>query len=292
MSGKSLAVARSVAELRARADIWRSAGERIGLVPTMGALHAGHLALVAAARERFRRVIVSIFVNPKQFGPREDFTTYPRPETDDLDKLAGAAVDLAYIPTVEEMYPPGFATAISVGGPSEGLCGAHRPGHFDGVATVVAKLLTQATPDAAFFGEKDYQQLMVVRRMARDLNLRSEIVGVPTVREPDGLALSSRNVYLSAEERRLAPHLHRLLRAAAADIADSAAPEPIVSRTIAELGFQGFMVEYLELRDAATLAPVSAMSSQPARLLAAVHLGRTRLIDNVPVAVAFPASVA
>jgi pantoate--beta-alanine ligase len=292
MSGMSLTVARSIAELRRQIDGWRSADERIGLVPTMGALHAGHLALVAAARERCRRVIVSIFVNPRQFGPREDFTTYPRPETDDLDKLADAAADLVFMPAVEEMYPPGFATTISVGGPSEGLCGAHRPGHFDGVATVVAKLLTQATPDAAFFGEKDYQQLLVVRRMARDLNLRSEIVGVPTVREPDGLALSSRNVYLSADERRLAPQLHRLMRAAAADIAAGAAPAAIVSRTIAELGFQGFMVEYLELRDAATLAPVAATPSRPARLLAAVHLGRTRLIDNVPVAVAFPAAVA
>jgi pantoate--beta-alanine ligase len=181
------------------------------------------------------------------------------------------------------MYPPGFATTISVGGPSEGLCGAQRPGHFDGVATVVAKLLTQAAPDAAFFGEKDYQQLMVVRRMARDLDLPVEIVGVPTVREPDGLALSSRNVYLSAEERRLAPNLHRLMRETAGEIAKNAPPAAILQRAKAALGELGFAVEYLELRDATTLTPISITPARPARLLAAVHLGRTRLIDNIPV---------
>jgi pantoate--beta-alanine ligase len=250
----------------------------------MGALHAGHLALVAAAQRQCRRVVVSIFVNPKQFGPREDFSAYPRPEVDDLAKLAGAKADLAFIPTVDEMYPPGFASAISVGGPSEGLCGAHRPGHFDGVATVVAKLLTQTAPDAAFFGEKDYQQLLVVRRMARDLDLPVEIVGVPTVREPDGLARSSRNVYLSAEERRLAPDLNRVMREAAAAIVRAQAPAPALRDAVAELTRLGFEVEYLELRDAATLVPVIDMPAAPARLLAAVHLGRTRLIDNIPVA--------
>lgn len=277
-------VVRSVAELRRQVGVWRAAGERVGLVPTMGALHAGHLALVAAARAQCRRVVVSIFVNPKQFGPREDFATYPRPEADDLDKLARAATDLVFIPAVEEMYPDGFATTISVAGPSEGLCGAHRPGHFDGVATVVAKLLIQATPDAAFFGEKDYQQLMVVRRMARDLNLPVAIVGVPTVREPDGLALSSRNVYLSAKERGIAPHLSRALREAAAEIGRGAASEPVLARAVAALSECGFAVEYLDLRDAATLAPLSVAPHRPARLLAAVHLGNTRLIDNIAVA--------
>ena len=173
MSGE-IAIARSVAELRRRVGAWRTQGERVGLVPTMGALHAGHLALVAAARAQCRRVVASIFVNPKQFGPREDFATYPRPEADDLAKLTTAGTDVAYIPAVEEMYPDGFTTTISLGGPAEPLEGAHRPGHFDGVATVVAKLLIQAAPDAAFFGEKDYQQLLVVRRMARDLNLPVE----------------------------------------------------------------------------------------------------------------------
>ena len=277
-------ITRSISDLRRRVAEWRAAGERVGLVPTMGALHAGHMALAAAARKNCRRTVASIFVNPKQFGPREDFSTYPRPEADDLAKLTEAGTDLAFIPTVEEMYPEGFATTISVTGPSEGLCGAHRPGHFDGVATIVAKLLIQASPDAAFFGEKDYQQLMVVRRMVRDLNLPVEIIGVPTVREPDGLALSSRNVYLSPEERGLAPHLYRALREAAAAIAAGTAPGTVLQRAIAELNALGVRVEYLELRDAASLAPLAGTPTAPARLLAAVHLGRTRLIDNLAVA--------
>jgi pantoate--beta-alanine ligase len=276
-----LPVARSVAELRQHVARWRERGERIGLVPTMGALHQGHLALVAAAQARCQRVVVSIFINPKQFGPQEDLASYPRPEADDLAKLTRANVDLAFIPPVDAMYPPGFATAVTVGGPSEGLCGAHRPGHFDGVATVVAKLLIQTAPNAAFFGEKDYQQLMVVRLMARDLNLPVEIVGVPTVREPDGLALSSRNVYLSAEERQVAPNLNRILREAAGEIAGGTLPAPILQRAISALSELGFAVEYLELRDTTTLAPLLDMPSRPARLLAAVQLGRTRLIDNV-----------
>ena len=251
----------------------------------MGALHAGHLALVAAAQAECRRVVVSIFVNPRQFGPREDFSTYPRPEADDLDKLTRAGADLAFIPAVEEVYPAGFATTISVGGPSEGLCGAQRPGHFDGVATVVAKLLIQVTPDAAFFGEKDYQQLMVVRRMARDLDLPVEIVGVPTVREADGLALSSRNVYLSDEDKaaRAEPQPHHA-RGGRRDRTGSGAGPPLPCARNAELTARGVVVEYLELRDAATLASLSEPPGQPARLLAAVHLGRTRLIDNIAVA--------
>jgi pantoate--beta-alanine ligase len=277
-------VVRSVAELRVAVAGWWGANERIALVPTMGALHRGHLALVAAARSRCRRVVASIFVNPKQFGPREDFASYPRPVADDLAALAAAGIDLVFMPPAEEMYPPGFATTIGVAGPSEGLCGAHRPGHFDGVATVVAKLLIQTAPDAAFFGEKDYQQLMVVRRMVRDLDLPVEIVGVPTVREADGLALSSRNVYLSAEERRVAPDLYRALRQAAGDIARGGAPGAVLRRTVDELDRLGFKVEYLELRDAATLTPLSECREAPARLLAAVHLGRTRLIDNVSLA--------
>jgi pantoate--beta-alanine ligase len=283
MTSTTVVVARSVAELRRLVAGWRTAGERVGLVPTMGALHAGHLALVASAQAQCRRVVVSIFVNPKQFGPREDFSSYPRPEADDLAKLGRAGADLAYIPAVGEIYPAGFATTITVGGPSDGLCGAHRPGHFDGVATVVAKLLTQAAPDAAFFGEKDYQQLMVVRRMTQDLNLPVEIVGVPTVREADGLALSSRNVYLSAEERRLAPNLNRVMRETVSAIARGAAPAPTLQRPIATLNERGLVVEYLELRDAATLAPLADTPTRAARLLAAVHLGRTRLIDNLPV---------
>ncbi|HTW54098.1 MAG TPA: pantoate--beta-alanine ligase [Stellaceae bacterium] len=281
MSGE-IAIARSVAELRRQLGVWRTQGQRVGLVPTMGALHAGHLALVAAAQAQCRRVVASIFVNPRQFGPREDFAAYPRPEADDLAKLAAAKIDLVWMPSVEEMYPDGFATTISLGGPAEPLEGAHRPGHFNGVATVVCKLLTQVAPDAAFFGEKDYQQLLVVRRMARDLNLSVDIVGVPTVREPDGLALSSRNVYLSADERRLAPRLHRAMHEAAAAIAQGTPPASALARAILALGEAGFQVEYLELRDADTLAPMDALA-KPARLLAAAHLGRTRLIDNIEV---------
>jgi pantoate--beta-alanine ligase len=277
------AVVRSVSELRQRVASWRAEGQRIGLVPTMGALHAGHLALVAAAQARCQRVVVSIFVNPKQFGPREDFSAYPRPEADDLAKLSQAAADLAFIPAVEEMYPEGFVSAIRLGGAADELEGAQRPGHFDGVATVVGKLLIQAAPDAAFFGEKDYQQLMVVRHMVRDLDLPVEIVGVPTVREPDGLALSSRNVYLSADERRIAPNLNRIMREAAAAIMRGSPATPTLQEAVAALTGAGFVTDYLELRDAATLAPLSQMPAQPARLLAAVHLGRTRLIDNIPI---------
>lgn len=271
---------RSVSGLRDVVRHWRSNGEPVGLVPTMGALHAGHLALVHAARSERARVVVSIFVNPKQFGPQEDFAAYPRDEAADLAKLREAQADLAYIPPVEAIYPEGFVTTVSVARLTEDLCGAHRPGHFDGVATVVAKLLLQALPDRAYFGEKDYQQLMVIKQLTRDLDIPVEIVGVPIVREADGLALSSRNVYLSAAERRAAPLLYRTLSEAAA----SGAPREMLDRGAAALGAAGLAVEYLELRDAQTLAPVAGPPQRPARLLAAVHLGRTRLIDNVAVA--------
>lgn len=277
-------LARTVADLRVLVAGWRQGGARIGLVPTMGALHAGHMALVAAARSRCDRVVASIFVNPKQFGPAEDLGSYPRPQAVDLDMLRRAAIDLAYLPGVEEIYPPGFATLVRVGGLSEGLCGAHRPGHFDGVATVVAKLLIEVLPDIAYFGEKDYQQLAIIRRLARDLDLPVHIEGVPTVREPDGLALSSRNLYLSAEERRIAPGLARVLRTIAAALArepDRVARE--LARGSAELERVGLAVEYLEIRDAETLAPATAAIAAPARVIAAVRLGRTRLIDNMPI---------
>jgi pantoate--beta-alanine ligase len=283
MPEPEITIARSVAALRTAIAEWRGRGERIGLVPTMGAIHAGHLALVAAARAQGMRVVATLFVNPKQFGPREDFTAYPRDETADIAAFHRAGVDLAFIPPVEEMYAPGFATTVQVAGVSEPLEGAHRSGHFEGVATVVAKLLIQALPDAAFFGEKDYQQLTVVRRLARDLDIPVRIEGVPTVREPDGLALSSRNVYLSPEERRIAPLLHRVLVDAAIALAQRPdAVDAPVRRGISELQRAGFRVDYLELRDADTLAPVTRLAG-PARLLVAAHLGRTRLIDNVPV---------
>jgi pantoate--beta-alanine ligase len=278
-----MAVVRTVAGLRAAVAEWRGRGERVGLVPTMGAIHRGHLALVAAARARGQRVVASLFVNPKQFGPAEDFAAYPRDEAADLAAFRGAGVDLVFAPPVDEMYPAGFATAVQIGGPSAGLEGAHRPGHFDGVATVVGKLLLQCLPDAAYFGEKDYQQLLVVRRLARDLDIPAAIEGVPTVREPDGLALSSRNVYLSPAERQTAPLLHRMLRDTAAALA--LAPDDVagaLARGKTALAAGGFAVDYLDLRDAASLAPVMRLAGA-ARLLTAARLGRTRLIDNIPV---------
>ena len=283
MAAGDIAVARSVAALRERVAGWRKQQERIALVPTMGALHRGHLALVGAARRHCERVVASLFVNPKQFGPREDFTAYPRDEAADLAKFREAGVDLVFAPTVEEMYPAGFVTTVRVAGIGDELEGAHRPGHFDGVATVVSKLLLQCLPDIACFGEKDYQQLLVVRRMARDLDIPVKIEGIATVREPDGLALSSRNVYLSPEERRNAPLLYRVLN----EIATALAAEPenvaaALQNGVAELRQAGFAPDYLELRDTADLSPLSRLD-RPARLLAAAHLGRTRLIDNIPV---------
>ena len=279
-----MAVARSVAALRQAVARWRDEGARLGLVPTMGAIHAGHLALVAAARTSCGRVVATLFVNPKQFGPQEDFTAYPRDEAADFAAFRAAGVDLVFAPPVEEMYAPGFVTNIRVGGITEQLDGALRPGHFDGVATVVTKLLLQALPDVACFGEKDYQQLTIVRRLVRDLDIPVRIEGVPTVREPDGLALSSRNVYLSPVERQAAPALYRSLCDTAAAL--SATPDSIaraLTNGLAALRAAGFAPDYLELRDTETLAPLTALD-RPARLLAAAHLGRTRLIDNIPVA--------
>lgn len=277
-------VARTVADLRRHIALWRGSGQRIGLVPTMGALHLGHMALVAAAKAGCDRVVATIFVNPKQFAPTEDLGAYPRRETVDLDMLDRAKVGLAFLPAGEEIYPPRFATLVQVSGLTEGLCGAHRAGHFDGVATVVAKLLIQSLPDIAYFGEKDYQQLLVVRRMARDLDLPVRIEGVPTVREADGLALSSRNAYLSPAERRIAPALARVLhRIAAALACEPGAVAREIEHSRVELTGAGIEVEYLEIRDAETLAPVTAAVAAPARVFAAVHLGRTRLIDNVAI---------
>jgi pantoate--beta-alanine ligase len=279
-----LDILRTITELRTHIAVWRRSGERVGLVPTMGALHGGHLVLVRAAQAECDEIVASIFVNPKQFAPNEDLASYPRREAADLDMLRAAGVGLVFMPGVGEMYPPRFATTVQVTGLTDCLCGAHRPGHFDGVATVVTKLLIQSLPDAAYFGEKDYQQLLVVRRLARDLDIPVRITGVPTVREADGLALSSRNAYLSPEERHIAPELARVLRR----IADAltAEPEAVARETahgIANLERAGFAVEYLEIREAKTLAPVTVMVTRPARVFAAVQLGRTRLIDNMPI---------
>jgi pantoate--beta-alanine ligase len=279
-----LDIIRTIADLRSHIAGWRNAGARIGLVPTMGALHEGHTALVRAAQAECDRVVATIFVNPKQFAPNEDLASYPRREAADLAMLQSAGATLVFMPAVAEVYPPGFATTVRVAGLTDCLCGAHRAGHFDGVATVVTKLLLQSLPDTAYFGEKDYQQLLVVRRLVRDLDIPVRIAGVPTVREPDGLALSSRNAFLSPEQRRIAPGLARVLRRMAGVLAaepDAVARE--IARSVADLEKAGFAVEYLEIRDADTLAPVGATVSGSARVFAAVRLGRTRLIDNVPI---------
>ena len=277
---------RRVADLRRVLAAFRARGETLGLVPTMGALHAGHMALVARAKETCARVVVSIFVNPAQFGPNEDLGGYPRDEAGDTRKLAAAGVDVVYAPPVAEMYGEGFSTSVRVTGLTEGLCGAFRPVHFEGVATVVTKLLLQALPDVAFFGEKDYQQLRVVERLVRDLDIPVRIEGVATVREADGLALSSRNRYLSEPERCIAPLLYRTLCSAAEGLKRAkGAPEiaAALEKAKRDLLAGGFSsVDYFELRDAETLAPVARIG-RPARLLAAAKLGATRLIDNVPV---------
>ena len=277
-------IARTVANLREHVARWRKGDMRVGLVPTMGALHQGHIALVAAARGECNRVVASIFVNPKQFAPTEDLGSYPRREAADLNMLRSAGVDLVFIPALHEMYPLDFATLVRVSGLTEGLCGAHRAGHFDGVTTVVTKLLIQTLPDIAYFGEKDYQQLMVVRRLARDLDIPVLIAGVPTVREADELALSSRNVHLSAEERRIAPNLARVLRSVAAALArDPTVVQREIARGSAALQQSGFTVEYLEVREAETLAVTGQVTAR-SRIFAAVRLGATRLIDNMPIA--------
>jgi pantoate--beta-alanine ligase len=273
-----------LAELRRQLSLWRSEGLKIGFVPTMGYLHEGHLALVRRAMELADRVVVSIFVNPTQFGPNEDFDRYPRDEEGDLAKLEAVGAHLAYLPTRATMYAPDHATWVTVERLSEGLCSVTRPHFFRGVATVVAKLLNRVQPDVAVFGEKDYQQLLVVQRMVADLDMPVAVVGHPTVREPDGLAMSSRNAYLSPEERRIAPRLYRILTDTVARLTAGRRVADALAEAEQELRAAGFSaIDYVELRDAATLQPLTQLTERPARLLAAVYLGKTRLIDNVPV---------
>ncbi|MGL4542830.1 MAG: pantoate--beta-alanine ligase [Polymorphobacter sp.] len=283
---QSLPIVRSVTELRARVAGWRSAHRRVALVPTMGALHAGHLALITAARARADRVVASIFVNPRQFGPAEDLDRYPRDEAGDVAKLAGAGCDLVFAPSVETMYPPGFGTRILIADLGDRLCGAARPGHFDGVGIVVCKLLTQAQPDLALFGEKDWQQLAIIRRLVADLDLPVEIDGVAIVRDMDGLALSSRNLYLTAEQRRQALALPQALARAAAAIGAGAPVTATLDATIAAIAAAGFTkVDYVELVDALALTPLDRLdlAAPAARLCAAATMGSTRLIDNLAV---------
>ena len=271
-------IARTLPELRAA-----TAGDAdVTLVPTMGALHAGHLSLLQAARASGGRSVVSIFVNPLQFGPAEDFGRYPRDEAGDLAKLQAVGCDVVWLPEVGLMYPPDAACTITVGGPAARWEGERRPGHFAGVATVVAKLFGQVRPDRAYFGEKDWQQVQVLRRMVADFLLPVEVIAAPTVREPDGLALSSRNRFLTAEQREAAPALHRALAQAAAALEPGQPPWPALEVAAAAVTKAGLAVDYLALVDPVTLEPLDALAV-PARLLAAAALGAVRLLDNVKV---------
>ena len=281
----SLPIVRTVADLRAQVGGWKAQGLRTGLVPTMGALHEGHLSLVRLAGKRADRVVASVFVNPTQFGPNEDFDAYPRNEAHDAALLEAAGCSLMFAPTVAEMYPPGASTTVTVAGVSEPLDGVARPGHFAGVATVVAKLLLQCGPDVAVFGEKDYQQLQVIRRLVGDLDIPVEVLGGPIVRAEDGLALSSRNAYLTPAERAVAPALNRALAQAVQRLHAGALVSDVEAKALAALRTAGFgRIDYVEVRGADDLArfgpgPVEG----PARVLAAALLGRTRLIDNMAV---------
>jgi len=281
-SAQGVAIVRTVALLRGMLEQWRAAGEPIALVPTMGALHAGHLSLVEEAKKRARRIVLSIFVNPTQFAPGEDFGSYPRPFARDVQSFAAAGGDLVFAPETKEVYPAGFATTILVGGPAKaGLEDKFRPDHFAGVATIVAKLFNQCRPDLAVFGEKDYQQLKVITQMVRDLDLDIAIVPVPTVRAEDGLALSSRNEYLSAEERARAPLLHAALALCRDALRQGMPLKDALVQAHDMLTNAGFVLDYFEARHAETLAPLD--QEGPIRLLAAARLGNTRLIDNIGV---------
>jgi pantoate--beta-alanine ligase len=277
-------IVRTLSPLRKAIAALRKKRKTIALVPTMGALHDGHFSLVRHAMKRADAVAVSIFVNPKQFAPTEDFGSYPRNFTHDVAALSNLGVDLIWAPGSAAMYPEGFSTAIAPGGPAKaGLEDTFRPHFFGGVTTVVAKLFLQVTPDFAMFGQKDYQQLKVVTRMARDLDLPLKVIGCPTVREKDGLALSSRNVYLSAEERQTAPVLHRVLKDSAARIKAGEPAAAVLAGGRAAIEQACFAVDYLEARHAETLEPVADLADGPIRLLVAARLGRTRLIDNLGV---------
>lgn len=283
LRGKSVEIVREVDACRAMIARLRAAGGPVALVPTMGALHAGHMSLITRARAMGAKVAASIFVNPKQFGPQEDFGRYPRQEASDRELLDLAGCDLLFAPAPDTIYPPGFATNIAVGTIGDTLEGAHRPGHFDGVTTVVCKLFNIIQPDIALFGEKDWQQLAIIRRMTTDLDLPIKIVGVPTMRDRDGLALSSRNNYLSTAERTAAAALPQALLRAAAAIRGGESPDRILAAESTRLIDAGFAsMDYFTLADAQTLVPLPILD-RPARLLIAARIGTTRLIDNIAV---------
>ncbi|WP_170571386.1 pantoate--beta-alanine ligase [Ruegeria atlantica] len=276
-------ILRRLSDLRALTTEWHRNGETIGVVPTMGALHQGHLSLVEAAKAGTDRVIVTIFVNPKQFNNPEDLAKYPRTENEDAQKLAPYGVDVIYVPEPEQIYPQGFATNVSVTGLTDVMEGEFRPGHFDGVATVVAKLFLQTQADRAYFGEKDYQQLMIVRRMARDLDIPIEVIGCPTVREPSGLAMSSRNLRLSPDGLAIAANKHRIMQGIAQSLKAGTTFDTLAAKAETDLLAAGFtQVEYVQLRCAETLEPLTH-ASRPARLFAAAWADGVRLIDNIPV---------
>jgi pantoate--beta-alanine ligase len=277
-------ITRTVADLRQTVRAFRTAGHTIGLVPTLGALHDGHTALVREAKKRVDRVITTIFVNPTQFAPNEDLAKYPRTEESDLAKLRAVKADVLFAPSVDVIYPDGFATTVSLAGPAvAGLEDRFRPTHFAGVATIVAKLFTQSGADIAMFGEKDYQQLMVVTRMARNLDLQIRVIGIETVREEDGLAMSSRNRFLSPADRAVAPILYQTLRRTADAMIAGDAFEASLAAGRQAIIAAGFKLDYLEARHAASLAPITTLAAGPVRLLVAARIGQTRLIDNMAV---------
>lgn len=281
---KSAKIIRSVKDLRKQIAKWRASEKSIALVPTMGALHDGHISLVKLAKKKADRVVVSIFVNPSQFAPSEDLSRYPRDETGDLNRLNAVETDLVWAPDLSEMYPDGFSTSVTPGNTAQYLEGAFRPHHFGGVATVCCKLFSQVTPDMAIFGEKDYQQLVVLRQMVSDLNLPLTLVGAPTKREKDGLALSSRNTYLSTQERDIAPSLYAAISEVADKVSDGADISTSIASAKQKLIHSGFTkIDYLDVRDAETLGPPVIGSNRPLRVLVAIWLGKTRLIDNVAV---------
>ena len=286
MAKSTLKIVRTVADLRAQVAAWKAAGERVALIPTMGALHEGHLSLVQLGQARARRTVASVFVNPKQFAPHEDFDSYPRGEARDAELLAGVGCDLMFAPDVSEMYAPGFSTTVNLTGVSEPLEGAARPQFFGGVATVVTKLLLQSQADVAIFGEKDYQQLQVIKRVVRDLDIPVEIVGAPTARAADGLALSSRNAYLSAEERAAAVALPNAIRAAAEAVAAGGRIDEAEETAKTALLAAGFrQVDYVDIREAGDLSRLGPgpIGDARGRILVAAWLGKTRLIDNMAV---------
>lgn len=286
MAKSTLKIVRTVADLRGQVAAWKADGERVALIPTMGALHEGHLSLVALGQIRVQRTVASVFVNPKQFAPHEDFDSYPRGEARDAELLAGTGCDLMFAPGVEEMYAPGFSTTVNLTGVSEPLEGAARPQFFGGVATVVTKLLMQAQPDIAIFGEKDYQQLQVIKRVVRDLDIPVEIIGAPTARAADGLALSSRNAYLSPQERAAAVALPNAMKAAAEAVAAGGRIDEAEATAKAAILAAGFrQVDYVDVREASDLSRLGPgpIGQADGRILVAAWLGRTRLIDNMAV---------